>query len=203
MKIEDYDFCSWLADVVPPMRPLVWSLVLKIYTRLSDESACERDFEAALSTAHLLPIETLKQIEVITAHFVTISSQSRHLPIPSLCSPALPFHTLFPGRPQPLPRSRCSHRQPHVLARAPLMLQPISLDFVVILWQWPHQTLPTSAVAPSFRTEIQLHSGHGLPCCRVSETFLLVAPPCAAAAQVVTQAFTHSSILCRSPQDSL
>ena len=202
MKIEDYDFCSWLEDVLPPMRPLVWSLVLKIYTQLSDEGACEKGFEAALRTAHLLPIETLKQIEVITAHFVTISSQTRHLQITSSCSPALPFHSPFPGRPQPLPRSRCSHRQPHVLTPAPLMLQPISLDFAVILSQWPHQTLPTSAVPPSFRTEIQLHSGHGLPRCCVSETFLRVAPPRAAAAQVVTQVFSHSSISCRSPQNS-
>jgi hypothetical protein len=64
INIQDYDFTPWLADLLPPMRPLVWSLVLKIFPRLLDKRECEREFEAALLSAPALPIETLKQIEV-------------------------------------------------------------------------------------------------------------------------------------------
>ncbi len=47
------------------MRPLVWSLVMKIFPRIMAKRECEREFEAALLSAHVLPTETLKQIEVI------------------------------------------------------------------------------------------------------------------------------------------
>lgn len=61
---QDYDFTPWLADLLPPMRPLVWSLVLRIFPRLLAKHECEKAFEAALFSAHALPPETLKQIEV-------------------------------------------------------------------------------------------------------------------------------------------
>jgi hypothetical protein len=77
VNIEDYDFGSWLADVLPPMRPLVWSLVLKIFARFLEKGHCEREFDAALLTAHTLPIETLKQIEVNDAHILPVE-QLKH-----------------------------------------------------------------------------------------------------------------------------
>ena len=64
IDVSDYDFGPWLLDLLPPMRPLVWSLVLKIFARFSEKDACEREFDAALRSAHLLPVDTLKQIEV-------------------------------------------------------------------------------------------------------------------------------------------
>jgi hypothetical protein len=48
------------------MRPLVWSLVLRIFARFLEKDTCEREFDAALRSAHLLPVETLKQIEVLS-----------------------------------------------------------------------------------------------------------------------------------------
>lgn len=69
IDIRDYDFTPWLADLLPPMRPLVWSLVLKIFPRLSAKCECEKEFEAALLSAHALPTETLKQIEVCARTF--------------------------------------------------------------------------------------------------------------------------------------
>ena len=77
VNIEDYDFGSWLADVLPPMRPLVWSLVLKIFARFLEKGHCEREFDAALLTAHTLPIETLKQIEVNDCHIVPVEQLER------------------------------------------------------------------------------------------------------------------------------
>ena len=64
IDVGDYDFSPWLPDLLPPMRPLVWSLVLKIFARFLEKDACEREFDAALRSAHMLPADTLKQIEV-------------------------------------------------------------------------------------------------------------------------------------------
>jgi hypothetical protein len=68
IDLQDYDFNPWLADLLPPMRPLVWSLVLRIFPRLLAKHECEKAFETALFSAHALPSETLKQIEVNELH---------------------------------------------------------------------------------------------------------------------------------------
>jgi hypothetical protein len=79
VNLQDYDFGSWLSDVLPPMRPLVWSLVLRIFARFLEKGHCESEFDAAMLSAHTLPIETLKQIEVINTRTLhTSCSQIAH-----------------------------------------------------------------------------------------------------------------------------
>jgi hypothetical protein len=61
---DEFDFTPWLADLLPPMRLLVWSLVLKVFPHFLEMNECTEEFSTALGRANSLPIETLKQIEV-------------------------------------------------------------------------------------------------------------------------------------------
>lgn len=64
--------------------------------------------------------------------------------------------------------------------------------------QRPHETLPSAAFSLGYRTEILLHSGHGLPCRRVSEAVLLLTPARAAVAPVRAPNPLHRDSRCAS-----
>ncbi len=61
------------------------------------------------------------------------------------------------------------------------------IRFFLTIAQRPHQTLSSVAFSLGSRAQILLHSGHGLPCRRVSEAVLLIAPACAIASSVITR----------------
>ena len=144
------------------MRPLVWSLVLKIFARFLEKGHCEREFDAALLTAHTLPIETLKQIEVNDCHIVPVeqlerAQHTRHFTF--TCSQA--------------DLSRC-HAVDALIGSSRFQCCNIIATASSCFPQRPHQVISSAAVPSRHRTEIRLYSGHGLPCCSLPQAILLL-----------------------------